>query len=166
MDKPWKIALVLLGIFLAGALTGGAVAVRIGRSMAMKRAMPEQWGPMQLKRLAERLDLSAEQLEQLRPIVRRNMEELNRLRTYAMGETRTILERMQRDIADKLTPEQRVKFEQMGREMRERAQRMQQERGQRPFGPGDRRERPPGDRMPKVPGDKPPEPSADKPPGH
>lgn len=166
MDKPWKIALVLLGIFLAGALTGGAVAVRIVRNMAMKRPMPEQWGPMQLKRMAERLDLSAEQLEQLRPIVRRNMEELNRLRTYALGETRTILERMNRDIADKLTPEQRIKFEQIGREMRERAQRIQLERGQRSFGPGERRERLPGDRKSERPTDRLPDKPAEKPPGN
>lgn len=157
MDKPWKIAIVLLGIFVAGALTGGAVAIRFVQKKFAARPMPEQWAPMQMKRMAERLDLTPEQMEQLHPIVKRNMEELNRLRTYSFAETRSIIERMQREIADKLTPEQRAKFEQMNKELRERAQRFQQERaGQRRFGPDDGRnrpmhERPPGDKPPEAP---------------
>lgn len=173
MDKPWKIALVLLGIFLAGALTGGAIVVQLGRAMAVKRAMPEQWTPMQMKRLVDRLDLTPEQMDQLRPIVRRNMNDLNRLRTYTLSETRSTIERMERDISEKLTPEQRVRFERMNKEMRERAQRFQQERGGRQqqmapgdgprrFSPDDGRERPMRDRRPDgKPADSPP----DKPPG-
>ncbi len=158
MDKPWKIALVLLGIFVAGALTGGAVAIRFVQKKFAARPMPEQWAPMQMKRLAERLDLSPEQKEQLHPIVRRNMEQLNRLRTYSFAETRSIIERMQREIADKLTPEQRTKFEQMNKELRERAQRFQQERGgPRRFGPDDGRDRPLRERPPgEKPADAPP----------
>lgn len=159
MDKPWKIALILIGIFVAGALTGGAIVIQIGRKAAAKRAMPEQWAPMQMKRLVDRLDLSPEQMEQLRPIVRRNMSDLNRLRTYTLAETRSTIERMERDIAEKLTPEQRTRFEKMSKEMRERAQRFQPERGGRqPMVPGAGRERPPRDRRP---GDQPPA----KPPG-
>lgn len=173
MDKPWKIALVLLGIFIAGALTGGAIVVRVGRTMAVKHAMPDQWTPMQMKRLVDRLDLTPEQMDQLRPIVRRNMNDLNRLRTYTFTETRSTIERMERDIAEKLTPEQRERFERMNKEMRERAQRFQQERGgrqqqmapgdgSRRFGPSDGRERPMRDRRSdEKPADGPP----DKPPG-
>lgn len=159
MDKSWKIALVLLGIFIAGALTGGAITIQLGRKAAAMRAMPEQWAPMQMKRLVDRLDLSPEQMEQLRPIVRRNMNDLNRLRTYTVAETRSTIERMERDIAEKLTPEQRTRFEKMNKEMRERAQRFQPGRaGRQPMVPDNDRERPGRDRRP---GEQPPE----KPPG-
>ncbi|MBI3886172.1 MAG: hypothetical protein HY302_10640 [Opitutae bacterium] len=170
MDKPWKIALVLLGIFVAGALTGGAISVRIARKMFAARPGPEQWTPLQMKRLADRLELTPEQTTLLHPIVRRNMEELNRLRTYSFAETRSIVERMHREIVGTLTPEQRSKFEQMNKELRERALRFQPGRGPRPFGPGDgprrfgpgsdrdrpMRERPPGDKPADRPADAPP----------
>lgn len=152
MNKPWKLVLLLTGIFLAGGVTGAFVMMRVGREVAARRAMPEQWAPMQLKRLVERLDLKPEQMELLRPIVRRNMEELNRLRAYAMAETRTVVERMEREVAEKLTPEQRVKFEQMNRELREareareKAARSKRANGGRPPG-----ERPLGDEPPPKP---------------
>lgn len=151
MNKPWKLVLLLTGIFLAGGVTGALVMIRLGREVAVRRAMPEQWAPMQLKRLAGRLDLQPEQLEQLRPIVRRNMEELKRLRASAMAETRSVMERMEREVAEKLTPEQRAKFEQMNRDLRAaRDAREKAERAKRAN--PDRR-----------PGDPPP---PDKPPGN
>jgi len=146
MNKPWKLVLLLTGIFLAGGVTGAFVMIRLGREMASRRPMPEQWAPMQLKRLVERLDLQPEQLEQLRPIVRRNMEELKRLRAYTMTETRSVLERMEREVSEKLTPEQRAKFEQMNRELR--AAREARDKAKRANGG-----RPPGDQPPP---DKPP----------
>ena len=160
MNQPWKLILLLVGIFIAGGITGGFLTLRLGREVLARHRGPEQWAPQHLKRLVERLDLKPEQQEQLRPIVRRNMEELNRLRGYAMAETRTVLERMAREISEKLTPEQRAKFEQMNKEFRERARRFN---GDRQLGPGGlrpQRERPAGE-----PGRLPVEPSPDKPPG-
>ena len=134
--KPWKLILLLAGIFIAGGVTGAFVMLRVGREMLMRRAQPEQWAPQQLKRLAERLDLKPEQVELLRPIVRRDMEELGRLRQSSLRETRGIFERMERDISQQLTPEQRVKFDQLNKETRERARRFMLERPNRLFGPG------------------------------
>jgi uncharacterized membrane protein len=136
MNKPWKVVLLLLGIFVAGGVTGAFVMLRVGREMFIKRPGPEQWAPNHLKRLAERLKLEPEQVEQLRPIVRRNMEELNRLRDTSMAETKFVFERMEREISEKLTPEQRSKFEQLNKEMRERAKRVMPDRKKRPPGPG------------------------------
>jgi Spy/CpxP family protein refolding chaperone len=140
MNQPWKVVLVLVGIFIAGGVTGAFVMARVIREKVAHRPMPDQWAPMQLKRLTERLDLTPEQKEQLQPIVKRNMDELRKLRNSAMAETRTVFERMQREIQEKLTPEQRAKFDQMNREFRERARRFIQERQNRPpGGPGDPR---------------------------
>ena len=169
MNQPWKMVLLLTGIFVAGGVTGAFVTLKVVREKFAQRPMPEQWAPMHLKRLAERLDLKPEQMEQLRPIIRRNMDELNRLRTYAMGETKAVLERMEREVGDKLTPEQRAKFEKLNQEFRERAKRFG---GDRPGGPrnerGERGERPMGGRD-KPPGEKPAAekpPAPEKPPGN
>jgi len=119
MNKPWKVIIVLLGIFAAGGVTGGFVTLRVCKNKILNRPVPEEWAPKHLKRLVDRLALTPEQQEQVRPIVRRNMEQLNRIRNQSMAETQTVVEGMQRDISEKLTPEQRTKFEQMNRELRE-----------------------------------------------
>lgn len=137
MNQPWKLVVLLLGIYIAGVVTGAFVMVRVGREVGVRRPMPEQWAPLQLRRLGERLDLKPEQMEQLQPIVRRNMDELKRLRTYSLAETKAVFERMEREISEKLTPEQRIKFEQMNKEFRERAKKFMQDRQNRaPGGPG------------------------------
>lgn len=119
MNQPWKVIIVLFGIFVAGGVTGGFVGLRVCKNTIMNRPVPEEWAPKHIKRLVDRLELTPEQQEKIRPIVRRNMEQLNRVRNHAMTETQTVVAGMQREIAVNLTDEQRVKFEQMNRELRE-----------------------------------------------
>jgi Spy/CpxP family protein refolding chaperone len=127
--NPWKIILVLVGIFAAGGVTGGFVTLKACKDKMMNRPVPEEWEPKHLKKLSDRLDLTPEQREQVRPIIRRKIEHLHRLRNHSMEETRVVVEAMQREISEMLTPEQRVKFEQMNRELREaREARERQER--------------------------------------
>jgi uncharacterized membrane protein len=164
MNKPWKMVLVLAGIFLAGGVTGAFVFMRFGHQWMARRPGPEQWAPNHLKRLVERLELKPEQAELIRPIVRRNMDELNRVRTESMAETRSIFQRMEQEISAQLTPEQRAKFEQMNKEFRERAKRFMPDRQNRPAGPGGPRpEQEPPAGEPGKPSDGPPPP--EKPPG-
>jgi Spy/CpxP family protein refolding chaperone len=144
MNQPWKVIIVLLGIFIAGGVTGGFVALRFAKNRIQNRPVPEEWAPRHLKRLADRLELTPEQQEQIRPIVRHNMEQLSRVRNNSMVETKTILEGMQREISEKLTPEQRAKFEQMNREFREGREKFERERRRNPERPNG--EKPPGDR--------------------
>ena len=119
MSQPWKIIIVLLGIFVAGGVTGGLVTLRVLKEKTNNRPVPEEWAPRHLKRLADRLELTPEQQEQIRPIVRRNIEQLGRVRNTFAAETQTVVELMQREIAEKLTWEQRAKFTQMNRDVRD-----------------------------------------------
>jgi Spy/CpxP family protein refolding chaperone len=162
MSKPWQIILVLIGIFAAGGVAGGFVSLRICRDKLTNRPVPEEWAPKHLKRLHDRLALTPEQDEQIRPIVRRNMEQLNRIRNSSMEETKTVVEGMQREISEKLTPEQRTKFEQMNRELREMREAREKAEKAKRANPGRPEDggRPPKDRPP---GEGPPPP--DKPPG-
>lgn len=127
-DKPWKLVLLLTGIFLAGGVAGGFVTLEVGKNMLRKRLAPEAWGPARLKKLEEQLKLTPAQIERLKPIVRRDVEDMGRLRQQGFLETRRILERMEKDIAAVLTPEQRAKFEKLNEEMRERARRLMERR--------------------------------------
>jgi uncharacterized membrane protein len=119
MNKPWKVIVVLIGIFAAGGVTGGFVTLRACKNKVLSRPVPEEWAPKHLKRLVDRLELTPVQQEQISPIIKRNMEQLNRLRNHSMAETQTVVEGMQREITEQLTSEQRTKFDQMNRELRE-----------------------------------------------
>ena len=144
MNRPWKLILLLVGIFLTGGVTGAFVALRFGREVVARRPTPEPWAPLHLKRLSDRLELTAEQQERIRPIVRRGMEDLNRTRETTVRESRRIFERMEEDVAAVLTPEQKVKYEQLNRELRERFQKIMRREG--PKGPErSPHERPPGE---------------------
>lgn len=152
MNKPWQVILVFIGIFIAGGVAGGFVALRVLHDKYVNRPVPEEWAPRHLKRLNDRLDLTPEQQDQIRPIVRRHMEQLNRIRNRTVEETKTVVEDMQREVSNKLTPDQRTKFEQMNRELREaRDARDKAERAKRDHPPGDG---PPGEKPPpgKPPG--------------
>ena len=141
MNKPWKLILLLVAIFSAGGVAGWFLAMRTARDAAResmaKRSRPEEWAPQHMKRLADRLDLTPEQNEEIKTIVRRNSEELNRLRNYSFSETKIVFERMEREIAEKLTLEQRTKFEQLNKEQRERVKKFMPERANRTGQPGD-----------------------------
>ena len=71
MNKSWKPILLLVGIFLAGLVSGSLLTVHFGREWLSGRAAPEQWVTLHLKKLAERLELNPQQVEQIRPIVKR-----------------------------------------------------------------------------------------------
>jgi Spy/CpxP family protein refolding chaperone len=143
MNKPWVVILVLIGIFAGGAVSGSFVTLRMCREKVANRPVPEEWAPRHLKKLGERLSLTPQQTEEVGPIITRNMELLARMRSQSMVEIREIVETMQRDIREKLTPEQRAKFEKMNRELREareareKLERAKREKsdGKRPGGP-------------------------------
>jgi hypothetical protein len=143
-NQPWKLIVLLAAIFVAGGTTGGLVMLRFGHRMMPGGPVPEQWAPLHLRRLTERLQLQPGQVEQIQPIVRRNLGELARLRGSYQADSRAVYERMEREIAEKLTPEQRVKFEEFNRKMRERMKQFGNRRPGRPEGhPGGEGERPP-----------------------
>jgi len=138
--SPLKLILLLVGIFAAGAVAGGFVTLQYVQSKVRERGMPERWGPERLRSLDKRLGLTDAQKKQLEPIIRRDTEELGKLRQSGFAEARRILQRMDADIAAVLTPEQRVKFEQFNAEVRERMRRANERRER-----GEKREgRPPG----------------------
>jgi Spy/CpxP family protein refolding chaperone len=143
MNKPWKLIVLLVGIFLAGAGSGTLVTMRMLRRPPPGNRPPpsaELWATQHLKRVREDLDLQPAQLEQIKPIVERRMIEIFNLRGRFLENNHAMREVMEREVAEFLTPEQRAKYDQMNREYHERARRM--ERGERP--PPDHADRPPG----------------------
>lgn len=132
MNKPWKLIVLLVGIFAAGATCGSLFALKIGSKPPPAKPPPsaELWASGHLKRVSEKIGLGPAQIEQIKPIVARRMEELFQLRAKYLDENRALRQLMEREAGEKMDPAQRAKYEEMNREFHERARRI--ERGERP----------------------------------
>ena len=143
MAKTWQVVLATVAIFVAGLVTGGAVtlgvvrwAVRHPRINPAQMFMPgqqrpgsgqpSQIGPQLMRSFIGQLDLTDEQRAKIQPIARRTVGQLARERREVQLTSALLIEKMQDEIADVLTPEQRVKFENLISQQRERLKQFRQ----------------------------------------
>jgi hypothetical protein len=91
-------------------------------------AKPNPITPTLMRQFTQRLKLTTEQRERIRPIVTRAGEDLVRLRQENLADTARVTERMYVDVAALLSPEQRTEIETMQRQMEERVQAERQKR--------------------------------------
>ncbi|MFI5357884.1 MAG: hypothetical protein ACHQ4G_11165 [Opitutales bacterium] len=125
MNKPWKVILAFLGVFVAGAVFGGFVSLRWGRGLFERGgfhgpAAIDQFAPMIMRRLTTKLELSQEQTDKIRPIVKTAEEKLRQMRHDNFAASIAVAEQMNSQVAAILTPEQNAKLETMRKEMQER----------------------------------------------
>ncbi|MEO6005898.1 MAG: hypothetical protein ABIZ04_25985 [Opitutus sp.] len=125
MNQRLKVILIFTGVFIAGAVSGGPLAMRF-----MRPDRPEWRRGLRLQvmeRLEEELGLTAEQKNRVQPVVLRAQEETQRLRRENIKNIAVVMDRMHAEISAELTPEQRVKLEDMRKRFRERAERVRGE---------------------------------------
>ena len=130
MDKPWKVVLAFLGVFVAGIFSGAMLGVRFGRHFmppANRSPGGQNFGPQMMKRLEEQLELTPEQTTQIAPIVERTQVEVQRLRKENVREMTKVMDQMHTEVSAILTPEQRVKLEELRKKFRERSERLRRE---------------------------------------
>ncbi len=139
MDRPWKVILAFVGVFIAGAIFGGVFTLRSTDGMperagkAAKQAGKEPGGriyPQLMRQFTQRLNPTAEQQKAITPIVARAAEDLQRMQREHLADTTRTTERMYEDVAAVLTPAQRSKLDKMRQEMRERVRREKEKRGE------------------------------------
>ena len=126
MNQRWKVILIFVGVFLAGAICGGPVAARL-----LRPPRPD-WRPggmrlQVMERLEKELTLTEAQKERVRPLVLRAQEETQHMRRENIRNIAIVMDRMHADIAAELTPAQRIKLEEMRKRFRERAERVRGE---------------------------------------
>jgi Spy/CpxP family protein refolding chaperone len=140
MVKTWQVVLATIAIFLAGLVTGGASAFGVvrwaarhprgaggGLAPTMQRpGQAQQFGPQLMRSFANQLDLTDDQRARIIPIVRRTAAQLGRDRREVQLTTALAIEKMQDEIADVLTPDQRSRFEELISQQRARLQQLRQ----------------------------------------
>lgn len=127
MNRTWKVVLAFAGVFLCGAVFGGFLSLRlagerVGREGFNGEPSVNQFVPMLLRRYEARLELTQEQLEKIRPIVKTAEEELRQMRRDNFGRSMAVADDMNAKISELLTPEQRDKLATMKQEWRDRWQ--------------------------------------------
>ena len=121
--KHWRVILATLVIFVAGMVTGG-LAIKhfqpLPATTVTAKAPPSLQRFEVLRRMEKRLDLSPPQQERIEQIVRESQERTKK----AWEQVRPIIhdefQRVQDRIREELTPEQRMKFEKLLTESRDR----------------------------------------------
>ena len=141
MEKPWKVVFAFICVFMAGAVFGGFFTLRgakrreletpvvtpppVQTAGAVQRPLPPapvgvQIQPAIMRQFTQRLHLTVDQREKIKPVVAHATEELQRLRRENLHDTTRVMETMYADVAASLTPEQRAELEDMKKKMQER----------------------------------------------
>ena len=158
MNRTLKLSLLCGGIFLAGAVAGGIAVKQLPRSGNQPR--PEAFGPQQLRRLAEGLELTKEQREAISPILQKTGEKLRVMRKESIAQATREVEAMDAAVAAVLTPAQRERLAVLRAEDRVRMKKFMEDRQRRM----NERDGEPGSRRPPKPGDPEKQPAEAMPP--
>jgi uncharacterized membrane protein len=148
----WKATLVFLCIFLAGGVAGGFVGNRIACTKANKqtpapaqnpqRRPIDEWSKRLKKEFITRLSITPEQEASLDPIFQEAQAELRVHRELFSKQAGAIMERLDGKLMTTLTPEQKLKYEELIKERQERQKKMEADRaaaaarGDNPAKPG------------------------------
>lgn len=105
--RPWKAAVLLAAVFLAGGLLGGAV----GRMLPP--AGPGHDPNAMLNHMTQDLGLSSAQKDSIRAVLERWRPAMDSAWSEVRPRIETVRASIRSDIAAQLTPEQRAKYEAM-----------------------------------------------------
>ena len=102
-----KISLYLLALFLAGVVTGAILTAQIGRRMMLRVMQPEAMAGHWQHDLETRLNLTAAQSQNIRPVIVEGIRNFGLTLHDQMG---LALSNCNARIELELTPDQKIKF--------------------------------------------------------
>ncbi len=111
-----KAVAYVVSIFLVGGITGGVVAVGVNRHAQSAQPHSHDIATHLRDRLTSSLDLTPEQLQQVNPILEKSSEEIQKIHAETMERVGGVMTGSYDQISALLTPEQKVKLEQMQNE--------------------------------------------------
>src|SRR5262249_13983769 len=121
-----KIAGYLVAIFLAGGVTGALVMAGVAKYRVRQQMKPDVMARRWCGELESSLNLTPEQIQKVQPIVDDTLNQIPIAMAWALA---TTVSNGNARIAELLTPEQKVKFQQM---IKEREDMMRRQLEQKP----------------------------------
>ena len=114
----WKMIGYAAALFAAGAVSGGALGVYETKARLFQPQQEQDVALRMRARLQKRLELTPDQMAKLAPIIDSAAKDLHAIRTDNAQRVGKVFESAYSQISAILTPEQRVKLEQMQKEHR------------------------------------------------
>lgn len=132
----WRMAFFGLVILLAGVAIGASLTLILGRGPFGHRSSgPERAGERMIRRMQHHLRLSPEQAEEIKPILKKHLEALHRIRTGVRPQIMEQLELMNDEISSILNEQQQSlwqrHFHRLRRDLQEGPGPSPSERGKR-----------------------------------
>ncbi|PAW77082.1 MAG: hypothetical protein B9S32_12430 [Verrucomicrobia bacterium Tous-C9LFEB] len=127
IKKYGKIGLCFLGVFLAGAVTGGVISAGIVRRVVAHRTNPQNWEPLLMRAMDRKLDLRPEQRAKIVPMVASAANEFKATRADAVAHHQQTLAQLKANLATVLDPEQQKALEKLSQERQQRWKKFLQE---------------------------------------
>lgn len=103
----------LIAIFLVGTACGAIIGYSSGKQQAASPTKQKEICDRTLKKLQTRLDLSDEQVAQIKPIVEQNSATMQTIQRESWQRVSDVVKRMNTQIAGYLTTDQKQKLEAM-----------------------------------------------------
>ena len=124
ISRPIRITLLLLLIFVAGLTAGVFVGPRLRPPPETMRRIrggsPEERLELRIMKMDERLKLTAEQKEKIKPLLQQFDGEVQRLNVARRRRGRALHEQTMPRLRQQLTPSQQAEFDKMLEEARQR----------------------------------------------
>ncbi|MCF6177348.1 MAG: hypothetical protein L3J71_16465 [Victivallaceae bacterium] len=122
--KSKKMWLAFTLVFIAGIVIGVLSGVIVmHQSSRAGRPMPSRFKSIMLMHMTQRLNLTVEQKEQVKPIIGLMMEKIHQHQTEQRPVIKAVVDTALSDIEKILTEEQQIKFNKMKFEMAKRRRR-------------------------------------------
>ena len=118
--SKWKLGVYVLAIFLAGGGSGAFVGWQMCRRTPIAPAPPAEIGAHLRARFQSQLALTPEQLQKIDPMIDEAMHRVEAIRKETASQVFANVTTLHEQVLAVLTPEQKVKFEVLERERRER----------------------------------------------
>jgi Spy/CpxP family protein refolding chaperone len=114
--SKWKLGLYVLVIFLAGGGTGALITWQVRRRTPVAPLPPAEIGARLRARFQSRLDLTPEQVQKIDPLIDQAMGRVEAIRSETANHVFANASNLHAQVLLVLTPEQKMKFEELERE--------------------------------------------------
>jgi Spy/CpxP family protein refolding chaperone len=117
--SQWKLGVYVLAIFLAGGGSGAFIGWQVCRRTPVAPRPPAEIGARLRARFQSQLALTPDQAQKIDPMIDQAMRRVEAIRQETAGQVFANVSNLHEQVLMVLTPEQKVKFEELERERRD-----------------------------------------------